>query len=36
MLGLDGVHPRSGRTRLKSISGEAFVIADDPLLESKL
>ena len=36
LLGLDGVHPRSGRTRLKSISGEAFVIADDPLLESKL
>jgi hypothetical protein len=35
LLGLDGVHSRSGRTRLKSISGEAFVIEDDPLLESK-
>jgi hypothetical protein len=32
LLGLDGVKPRSGRTRLKSISGEAFVIEDDKLL----
>jgi hypothetical protein len=34
LLGLDGVKPRSGRTRLKSISGEAFVIEDDKLLGS--
>jgi len=33
LLGLDGVKPGSGRTRLKSISGEAFVIEDDRLLE---
>ena len=34
LLGLDGVKPRSGRTRLKSISGEAFVIEDEKLLEN--
>ena len=33
LLGLDGVRPRSGRTRLKAISGEAFVIEDGNLLE---
>ncbi len=32
LLGLDGVKPGSGRTRLKSIDGEAFVIDDAPLL----
>jgi hypothetical protein len=32
LLGLDGVRPGSGRTRLKSIDGEAFVIDDTPLL----
>lgn len=32
LLGLDGVKPGSGRTRLKSIDGEAFVIEDAPLL----
>lgn len=32
LLGLDGVRPGSGRTRLKSIDGEAFVIEDAPLL----
>ncbi len=32
LLGLDGVKPVSGRTRLKSIDGEAFVIEDAPLL----
>ena len=35
LLGLDGVHTRSGRTRLKSIKGEAFVIEDDKLLEQQ-
>ena len=35
LLGLDGVHTRSGRTRLKAISGEAFVIEDDQLPESE-
>ena len=34
LLGLDGVKPRSGRTRLKSISGEAYVIEDGQLLEN--
>jgi hypothetical protein len=34
LLGLDGVKPRSGRTRLKSISGEAYVIEDSQLLEN--
>lgn len=33
LLGLDGVRPGSGKTRLKSIDGEAFVIGDNPLLE---
>ena len=33
LLGLDGVHTRSGRTRLKAINGEAFVIEDENLLE---
>ncbi len=32
LLGLDGVRPGSGRTRLKSIDGEAFVIDDTNLL----
>ena len=32
LLGLDGVRPGSGRTRLKSIDGEAFVIEDSQLL----
>ena len=34
LLGLDGVRPGSARTRLKAISGEAFVIEDDKLLAS--
>ena len=34
LLGLDGVSPHSGRTRLKAIDGESFVIEDDNLLES--
>lgn len=32
LLGLDGVRPGSGKTRLKSIDGEAFVIDDSKLL----
>jgi hypothetical protein len=32
LLGLDGVEPRSGRTRLKSIDGSAFVLQDDAKL----
>ena len=32
LLGLDGVQPGSGKTRLKSIEGEAFVIDDNKLL----
>jgi hypothetical protein len=32
LLGLDGVRPGNGRTRLKSIDGEAFVIDDSKLL----
>ncbi len=32
LLGLDGVRPGSGRTRLKSIDGEAFVLDDTRLL----
>ena len=32
LLGLDGVQPGSGKTRLKSIDGEAFVIEDGHLL----
>jgi hypothetical protein len=33
LLGLDGVRAGSGRTRLKAISGEAFVIDDTNLLD---
>jgi hypothetical protein len=33
LLGLDGVRPGNGRTRLKSIDGEAFVIDDSNLLK---
>jgi len=33
LLGLDGVRAGSGRTRLKAISGEAFVIEDRNLLD---
>lgn len=33
ILGLDGVRAGSGRTRLKAINGEAFVIEDESLLE---
>lgn len=33
LLGLDGVRPGSGKTRLKSIDGEAFVLEDDSLLD---
>lgn len=29
LLGLDGVEPRTGKTRLKSIDGTAFVLSDD-------
>ena len=32
LLGLDGVNPGSGRTRLKSIDGEAFVLDDGTTL----
>ncbi len=32
LLGLDGVQPGNGRTRLKSIDGEAFVLDDNPTL----
>ncbi|HRX36243.1 MAG TPA: hypothetical protein P5337_07585 [Aestuariivirga sp.] len=32
LLGLDGVEPRSGKTRLKSIDGSAFVLDDVKLL----
>ena len=32
LLGLDGVQPGNGKTRLKSINGEAFVLDDTPLL----
>ena len=34
LLGLDGVQPGNGKTRLKSIDGEAFVLDDTPLLNS--
>ena len=34
LLGLDGVRAHSGRTRLKAVDGEAFVIEVDNLLES--
>jgi len=33
LLGLDGVRAGSGRTRLKAISGEAYVIEDSQLVE---
>ena len=33
LLGLDGVRASSGRTRLKAISGEAYVIEDSNLVE---
>lgn len=33
LLGLDGVRAGSGRTRLKAISGEAYVIEDSNLVE---
>ena len=33
LLGLDGVRPGSGKTRLKSIDGEAFVLDDDKTLQ---
>ena len=33
LLGLDGVRAGSGRTRLKAIDGEAFVIEDGNLLD---
>jgi hypothetical protein len=32
LLGLDGVQPGNGKTKLKSIDGEAFVIDDEHLL----
>ncbi len=32
LLGLDGVRPGNGKTRLKSIDGEAFVLEDNNLL----
>ena len=32
LLGLDGVQPGSGRTRLKSIDGEAFILDENPTL----
>jgi hypothetical protein len=32
LLGLDGVEPRSGKTRLKSIDGSAFVLDDVQLI----
>jgi hypothetical protein len=32
LLGLDGVQPRNGKTRLKAIDGEAFVLDDSNLL----
>jgi hypothetical protein len=33
LLGLDGVQPGNGKTRLKSIDGEAFVLDDSNLLD---
>jgi len=33
LLGLDGVRPGNGRTRLKSIDGEAFVLDDSDAVE---
>ena len=32
LLGLDGVQPGNGRTRLKSIDGEAFILDDSKML----
>ena len=32
LLGLDGVRPGNGKTKLKSIDGEAFVLDDGHLL----
>ena len=32
LLGVDGVQPRDGRTKLKTIDGEAFVLGDNKLL----
>ena len=32
LLGLDGVQPKDGRTKLKTIDGEAFVLGDNKLL----
>ena len=34
LLGLDGVRAGSGRTRLKAIDGESYVIEEDPGLLS--
>ena len=36
LLGLDGVRAGSGKTRLKSVDGEAFVIDETDLPESML
>jgi hypothetical protein len=33
LLGLDGVRAGNGKTRLKSIDGEAFVLDDSNLLD---
>ena len=33
LLGLDGVRPGSGKTRLKSIDGEAFVLENEPSMD---
>jgi hypothetical protein len=35
LLGLDGVQPGNGRTRLKSIDGEAFVLDDSKLNQTE-
>jgi hypothetical protein len=35
LLGLDGVRAGTGRTRLKAISGEAYVIEDSYSVEDK-
>jgi hypothetical protein len=36
LLGLDGVQPGNGRTRLKSIDGEAFVLDDSKMLNERV
>ncbi|MCP5093040.1 MAG: hypothetical protein GY949_19170 [Gammaproteobacteria bacterium] len=36
LLGLDGVQPGNGRTRLKSIDGEAFILDDSKTLNQRL